>query len=74
MFGAAIEKTDPLPDRRVALHFLATFRAPVQLLPAAFRRFVVSHALLRFGGPDRVKRWSDRAQTPIWSPFAPRSL
>ena len=50
MRGTAIEQPDPFPYGGVALHFLAAFRALVQLLPAAFSRLVVSHRVLALGG------------------------
>src|SRR6185436_19690446 len=47
VFGASIKQPDALTNRRVTFHFLTTFRALVQLFPAAFRRLLVCHLPLR---------------------------
>jgi hypothetical protein len=62
VFGAAIEKADPLTNRRVAFHFLAAVRALVQLLPPAFRQLLVYHALLRFDNADLGSRITNSGQ------------
>jgi len=46
---ASVEQADSLSHGDIALHVLATLGTFVQLLPVAFRRFVVAHSRISFG-------------------------
>ena len=54
MRRTSVEQADSLTHGHVALHVLAALGTLVQLLPAAFRGFVVAHSQVSFKTADQA--------------------